>query len=121
MLYSVVGCCEVDKLSSSLLFSRKAIHDVLCQQGDLIYGRPPVSKARRLLREQWVNDWFDTSVVESLLLDVSYYEEASRKKAALDEAFAKCLEVCKQDSSELPCSETYQTTKEAEATCLNCN
>ena len=58
---SVVGCCEVDKHSSGLLLSRKAI---LCQQGDLVYGRPPVSKARLLLWEQWVDDWIDTSVNE---------------------------------------------------------
>jgi len=62
---SVLGCCEVDKYSSGLLFSWKAVLDVLCQQGDLVYGRP-VSKARLLLREQWVDDWVDTSVDESL-------------------------------------------------------
>ena len=28
--YSVVGCCEIDKTSSDLLFSCKAILDVLC-------------------------------------------------------------------------------------------
>ena len=64
--YSVVGFCEVDKQSSGLLFSRKAILDVLCQQGDLVYARPPVLKARLLLWEQWVDDWVDTSVVGSL-------------------------------------------------------
>jgi len=64
--YSVVGCCEVDKHSSGLLFSRKAILDVLCQQGDLVCGRTPVSEARLFLREQWLNDRFDTSVDESL-------------------------------------------------------
>jgi len=62
--YSVVGCCEVDKHSSDLLLSRKAILDV--QQGDLVYGRPPVSKARLLPRKKWVDDWVDTSVDESL-------------------------------------------------------
>jgi len=35
---SVTGSSEIDKLSSSLLLSRKAVFDVLCQQGDLIYG-----------------------------------------------------------------------------------
>ena len=35
--FSVIGCCEVDKHSSSLLFSWKAVHNVLCQQGDLVY------------------------------------------------------------------------------------
>jgi len=64
--YSVVGCCEVDKYSSDLLFSQKAILDVLCQQGDFIYGRPRMSKARLLPREQWVDDRIDTSVDESL-------------------------------------------------------
>jgi len=64
--YSVVGCCEIDEHSSGLFFSRKAILDVLCQQGDLVYGRPPVSKARLLLWEQWIDDWFDTSVDECL-------------------------------------------------------
>jgi len=62
----VVGCCEVDKHSSGFLFSRKANLDVLYQQGDLIYGRPPVPKARLLSMEQWVDDWVDTSVDESL-------------------------------------------------------
>jgi len=65
MPYSVVGCCEIDKHSSGLL-SRKAILDVLCQQGDLIYSRPRVSKTHLLLQEQWVDDWFDTSADESL-------------------------------------------------------
>jgi len=37
-----------------------------CRQGDLVYGRPPVSKARLLPREQWVDDWVDTSADESL-------------------------------------------------------
>ena len=32
----------------------------------MIYGLPPVSEARLLLWEQWVDDWFDTSVDESL-------------------------------------------------------
>ena len=59
--YGVVGCCEVDKRSSGL-FSWKAILDVLWRQGNLVYSRPPVLKAR----EQWVNDCFDTSVDESL-------------------------------------------------------
>jgi len=66
MPYSVVGCCEIDKHSSGFFLSRKPILDVLCQQGDLVYGRPPVSKARLLLWEQWVDDWFDTSVDKSL-------------------------------------------------------
>ena len=66
MPYGIVGCCEVDKHSSGLLFSRKAILDVLCQQRDLVYGRPLVSKARLLPKEQWVDDWVDTSVDESL-------------------------------------------------------
>jgi len=45
--YCVLDCCEFDKHSSGLL-SRKAILDVLCQQGDLVYGRPPKSKAHLL-------------------------------------------------------------------------
>ena len=65
--YSVVGCCDkVEKHSSGLLLSRKAILDILCHQGDLVHGRPPVSKARLLLWDQWVDDWFGTSVDESL-------------------------------------------------------
>jgi len=62
--YNVVGCCEIDKHSSGLFPYRKSNLDVLCQQGDLIYGRPPVSKARLLMWKQWVGDWFDTSVDE---------------------------------------------------------
>jgi len=64
--YSVVGCCEVDKHSSGLLFRREAILCVLRQQGDMIYGRFPVSKARLLMWEHWVDDWVDTSVDKSL-------------------------------------------------------
>ena len=64
--HSVAGCCEVDNRISGLLFSRKAVLDVLFQQGDLVYGRTPVSKARLLLWEQWVDDWINTSVDESL-------------------------------------------------------
>ena len=41
------------------------ILDVLCQQGDLVYGRPPVSISRLLPWEQCVDDWFGTSVGES--------------------------------------------------------
>jgi len=33
----------------------------------MVYGRPLVSKARQLPREQWVDDWFDTRVDESLV------------------------------------------------------
>jgi len=51
MPYGVVGCCEIDKHGSGLLLNRKAILDVLCEQGDLVYGRPPVSKARLFLWE----------------------------------------------------------------------
>jgi len=54
--YSVVGCCEVGKHSSGTSSSRKTILDVLCRQGDQVYGRPPVSKAHLLLWEQWVDD-----------------------------------------------------------------
>ena len=50
--YRVIGCYEVDKHSSGLRFSRKAILDVLCQQGDLVYSRPTVSEARLLMWEQ---------------------------------------------------------------------
>jgi len=52
MPYSVVGCCGIDNYSSGLLLSRNVILDVLRQEGDLVYGRPPVSKARLFLREQ---------------------------------------------------------------------
>jgi len=66
VLYSVLGCCIVDKHIYGPLISRKAILDVLCQPGDLVYGRPPVSKARLLPKEQWVDDCVDTSKDESL-------------------------------------------------------
>jgi len=59
--YSILGCCEVDQHGSDLLFSRKAVLDVLCQQGGLVHGRPPVCKARLRLWEQWVDDRFDGS------------------------------------------------------------
>jgi len=58
--------CAVDKYSSSLLCSQKAILGVLCQQVDLVCGWPPMSKARLLQWEQWVDYWFDMSVDESV-------------------------------------------------------
>ena len=61
--YSVIGCCEIDKHS---ILSRKAILNVLCQQDDLVYDRPPWSKARLLLWDQWVDYWFGTWSYESL-------------------------------------------------------
>jgi len=64
--HGVVGCCEVDKHSSGLIFSWKAILDVLCQQGDLVYGWPPLPKDCLVLRKQWADDWFGTGVDESL-------------------------------------------------------
>jgi len=60
--YGIVGCCEIDKHSYGFL-SRKTTIDVLCQQGDLVYGRPPMSKA---CLGAVVDDWFDTGIVESL-------------------------------------------------------
>ena len=33
---------------------------------DLVYSQPPVSKARLILWEQWVDGWIDTSVNEPL-------------------------------------------------------
>ena len=63
---SAGGCCEIYEHSSGRLLSRKAILDALCQQSDLIYCRPSVSKARLLLWQQWVDDWFGTSVGVSL-------------------------------------------------------
>ena len=34
--YSIIGCCEVNKHSSGLLFRQKALLNVLSQQSDLI-------------------------------------------------------------------------------------
>ena len=62
VLYSVEGCCEFDSHSFDIRSYRKAIIHVLCQQGDLVYGRPPVSKACLLLWEQLVDNRFDMSV-----------------------------------------------------------
>ena len=61
--YGAVGCCEVDKHSSGLLLAEKlsSFH-----QGDLVYGRAPVSKTYPVVWEQWVDDCFDTNVNESL-------------------------------------------------------
>jgi len=58
---------------------------VLCQQGDLVYGRPPVSKARLLLREQWVDAYFDKSVDES----VEYFKgDAQQRHRAVPNGFS---------------------------------
>jgi len=60
--YSAVGCCEVDKHNSAFLAEKLSLMSCVSRQGDLIYGRPPVSKSCLFPREQWV----DTSVGESL-------------------------------------------------------
>jgi len=59
-------CCEINKHSSGLLLSQKAILDVLRQHVELIYGRPPVVKARLFQWEYWIDDRLDTSIDESL-------------------------------------------------------
>jgi len=78
---SVVGYCDIDKHSSGLL-RRKTILGVLWhQQGDLVYGRPPVSELCLLLRQQWVDDWFDTSIDVSL----EYFEGDTEQR---------CWDIC---------------------------
>jgi len=64
MSYSVVGCCEIDKHSSGLLLSRKAIFDLLCQQGDPVVGRPSVSNPACSCGSK--SDRFDKTIDESL-------------------------------------------------------
>ena len=59
VLYAALG-------STKLALNLKVVLDVQCQHDDLIYGRPPSSKTRLLQQEQWVDDWFDTGVDESL-------------------------------------------------------
>jgi len=44
----------------ALCLGRKGILDVLRQQGDLTYGRTLVSKTRLFLRNDGVDEWFDT-------------------------------------------------------------
>jgi len=52
------------------------------------------------------------SELDVLLQNVSNYEEASKKKGALDETSTKCLEYCKRYISEVPCTEDYQAERE---------
>jgi len=66
MPHIVVGCCEMEKLISGLFLNERAILDILCQQDDLVYGRPIESKTRLLLWVQWVVDWCYTGTNESL-------------------------------------------------------
>ena len=47
-------------------FIAKKLSSIPVSTGDLVYGRPPVSKTRLILWEQWVDGWIDTSVDESL-------------------------------------------------------
>jgi len=55
-----------------------------------------------------------------LFLNIANYEEASRKKVALDEAFDKCLEFCKKYNCEVPSGELYKAEKqEAGAKCTD--
>jgi len=55
----------MDKNTSGLLFSRNAILDVLCQQGDLLSSRPRVESPPALVGGMG-HDWFNRSVDESL-------------------------------------------------------
>ena len=60
MLFGIIGCCEVDKHNTGLLFFQKAVLDFLGHQSDLIYHQFSASKTRLLTREQWGDDRFDT-------------------------------------------------------------
>ena len=62
----VIGCCEIDKHSTSLLFSRVAILNFLSKEGDLVYSRPSMSKTSLFPREKRVHNGFDTGVDKPL-------------------------------------------------------
>jgi len=64
MPYSVAGCSDIDKHSSSVFLSRKAILDALCQSDSDLRLTSHV-ESRLFVREQRIDDWFDTSVDES--------------------------------------------------------
>jgi len=51
MPHSVIGGCWIDKHCFSRLLNGKGILDILHEQRDLIYGRPPMSNAYLFLRE----------------------------------------------------------------------
>ena len=42
--YGIIGCCEINKHSTSLLFMQKALLDALSQESDLIYVDLPCHK-----------------------------------------------------------------------------
>ena len=54
MSYGVIGCCEIDKHSTSLLFSRVAILNFLSKESNLVYSRPSMSKASLFPKKQWI-------------------------------------------------------------------
>jgi len=60
--------------AAALLVSRKAILDVLCQQGDLVYARAPVLKARLFLWHQW--SMIGSTRTPSRILKGTYSTEA---------------------------------------------
>ena len=64
--YSIIGCCEISKYSTSLLLCQKALLDVLSQQNELIYSQSPMSETSLLPREKRVDGGLDTGVDKKL-------------------------------------------------------
>ena len=64
MPHGVIGCSEVHKDSTSLLFSREILLDFFGYQGDLIYSRSSASEACLFLWEQRVDDRLNAGVNE---------------------------------------------------------
>ena len=64
MSHDIIGCSEVHKDSTSLLFSQETVLDFLGHQGDLIYNGSFASEACLFLWEQKVDDRLDAGVNE---------------------------------------------------------
>ena len=64
--YGIVGGCEIKEHSTGLLFSLKAVLDVLGHKSDLIYGRFSMPKTSLLPREKRIYNWFDAGIDKNL-------------------------------------------------------
>ena len=66
MAHGVIGCSEVQKDSTSLLFSRETVLDFLGHQDDLIYSRSSTSETCLLTWEKGIDDRLDAGINEPL-------------------------------------------------------
>ena len=76
--------------TAPVFFVAKKLSSMPVSTGDLVYGRPPVSKTRLILWEQWVDGWIDTSANESL----ENFKRDKHRRFGVPVSFLSLQDVC---------------------------